>query len=953
MSNLKTMRASIIVLLLITTARFAGAESAVFRASDPIGPGETVLTIGEGFGENPVIEGVRLTDGPAGEAAGAPVAWPCKGQPLKAVQATEQSLKFAVPADWKPGVFAVRITGQSNPIVVLLNVPQVWWAQGNLGVDASPGGWIRLFGKNLGVTPKEMTTATARLAGPQTMTLPVAADCYAAKLTLPKELLPGLYKLRLHSGLGGAAAWSQPVSVRVVVPRQWPQAVFNVKDCGAEGDGIKDDTHAVRSALDKARQNGGGQIYFPAGRYRLAGSLKIPRLTVLHGEDRQRACLAWADLPKPPDVLLGGTNSFGIEELTVYAQNYRHVIAGDLGDQPGAGDVFLRGVRVRANAYRGHPTMEQVDARFRDSQQLSTGGGDTVRLGGPNVEITDCDLYGSGRALFLSRVRGGCVRGNTLVNGRWGWYCISGSDGLSFENNLLVGGDLMSTGGGLNCLDGSTYSQNVYFAHNRLRLMHGWDREAMTSDAGGDAYFGKIRSTSGTTVVLAAEPKWNQRSWIGAGLFVLQGQGAGQYRRIVRHAGSTVEIDRPWSVAPGARSDLCITMFQGHYVILDNDFTDTGALQFYGTSIECLAVDNRGTRMQGIRGLGMWYDGYQPSWFCQYLGNEILEGNYYHWDSATDAVLEVGSSAQPPYAGTMNRGAVVRGNYLHNHAQIRVAGGCRDVVVEGNRIEDVDQGIFISREARDVLSVNNTFRGVKYPVVDEEAVRKAAEERMKRYLGRRDPVAAWTFDAIQDGSFADGSGNGFSAAVEDGVGVADGVRGHAARFDGKGYLRVEEPAVFNAPDVTVSLWIKPLTVSGRRGLVAKRFAGTGTPLVITQQGACIGFEASDADGRWPFNFTSPAVLKANQWTQVAVTIRRGVGIAIYADGRQVVEKKISLDRSPNNEPLILGREAWGGDPPKGDTPGPYVGLIDELKIWTRALAPAEIQAEYHSVQPGR
>ncbi len=236
--------------------------------------------------------------------------------------------------------------------------------------------------------------------------------------------------------------------------------------------------------------------------------------------------------------------------MTVYVQNYRHVIAGDLGDRPGAGDVFLRGVRVRANVYRGHPTVEQVDARFRDAQQLSTGGGDTVRLGGPNVEITDCDLYGSGRALFLSRVRGGCVCGNTLVNGRWGWYCISGSDGLSFENNLLMGGDLMSTGGGLNCLDGSTYSQNVYFAHNRLCLMHGWDREAMTSDAGGDAYFGKIRSTNGTTVVLAAEPKWNQRSWIGAGLFVLQGQGAGQYRRIVGHARSTVEIDRPWTVAP-------------------------------------------------------------------------------------------------------------------------------------------------------------------------------------------------------------------------------------------------------------------------------------------------------------------------------------------------------------------------------------------------------------------
>ncbi len=293
-------------------------------------------------------------------------------------------------------------------------------------------------------------------------------------------------------------------------------------------------------------------------------------------------------------------------------------------------------------------------------------------------------------------------------------------------------------------------------------------------------------------------------------------------------------------------------MFQGHYVILDNDFTDTGALQFFGTSIECLAVGNRGTRMQGIRALGIWYEGYQPSWFCQYLGNAILEGNYYHFDSATDAVLEVGSSTQPPYTGTMNRGAIVRGNHLHNHAQIRVAGQCRNVVVERNRVENVDQGIFISREARDVLSANNTFRGVNQPVVDEETARKIAEERMKRYLGLRDPAAAWTFDAIQDGSFADGSGHGFFAAVEDGVGVADGVRGHAARFDGKGYLRVEESAVFNAPDITVSLWIKPPAVSGRRGLVVKRFAGSGTPLVITQQGACIGFEASDADGHWPF-----------------------------------------------------------------------------------------------------
>ncbi len=63
------------VLFLMTAARWTDAETAVFWASDPIGPGETALTIGEGFGENPGIEVVRLIDGPAAE----PTAHPSRG----------------------------------------------------------------------------------------------------------------------------------------------------------------------------------------------------------------------------------------------------------------------------------------------------------------------------------------------------------------------------------------------------------------------------------------------------------------------------------------------------------------------------------------------------------------------------------------------------------------------------------------------------------------------------------------------------------------------------------------------------------------------------------------------------------------------------------------------------------------------------------------------------------
>jgi len=917
---------------------FAGPP-VVFWASDPVRPGEAVTVIGDGFGETPQIEVARLADEPAKLPQA--IAWSGPGRKVEPIQASGESVKFVVPQDFQPGVFGFRIATGEGSTEGLLNRPRAWWIQGDAGTTASPGGSIRVFGLNLAGAK-----TVIRLEGPKTSVLAAEANAYDAGCRLPEDLPAGRYQVCIQNGWGGNAAWSDPLAIAVAAPAAWPAAVLNVKEFGAEGDGRKDDTAAILAALAKAEQNGGGVVFFPRGRYAVSDALTIPRHTVLRGASCESVCLAWPDLAAPPTALVQGTNSFAIEELTLYANNYRHVIVGDLGDQPEAGNVRLHHVRVRANIYRGHPTPEQVDERFRASLRLSTGGGDTVRLGGANVQITDCDLYGSGRVMFLSRVRGGRVSGNKLYNGRWGWYCISGSDGLVFENNELIGADLMSTGGGLNCLDGSAYSQNVFFAHNQLRRMHGWDREAMTSDAGGEAYFGKILSADGTKLTLAGEPNWRNKDWTGAGVFVLAGKGAGQYRRIASCEGTTVQVDRPWAVSPDAGSDICMTMFHCHYILLDNEFTDTGAMQFYGTSIECLVAENRGARMQGFRGLGLWYHGYQPSWFCQFLDNQILEGNYYHWSSATEAILEVLGAKHGPYEGPLNRGAVLRRNTLHNNAQIRVTGTCADAIVEGNRVENAQQAIFVSRDTTRVLVRGNSFHDVAREIVDEEAIRKAAEERLKRFLGRREPVAVWSFEEMVGTKFADSSGSSFVASPQGGAKAVDeGIRGRAVRFDGTGYLRVDEPAVFNAPDLTISLWVKPDTVGGRRGLIAKRFSGTAAPWVLSQNGANLGFEATEENGPWTFNFQASEALKDQQWMHVAAVVRRGVGVTLYVNGQPVAKKDNAANRATNDEPVILGREAWGGDPPNSNQPGFFMGLIDEVKIWTRALSPEEIQAE--------
>lgn len=916
------MRLRLLVLVLATlwSLGLAGAAPVIYWASDPVQPGETVLVAGEGLSPQPTVL-VRSGS---------------KSLPTAALQPTDTGLKFVVPAALKPGLLTFTVKTAAGSATHTLNRPALWWWRGDLGVQACPGGELRLLGRNLAL-PGQKTTVS--LQGPKTHQLAATGDAYATAVKLPAALPAGKYAVSVHNGYGA----SEPVTVEVRRAPPAPALVLNVRDFGADGTGQRDNTAALQAALDKAGEKG-GTVLLPRGRYQITDTLRIPRFVTLRGEKQEWVALFWPDFDNPPEALVRGTNSFALAELTLYASNHRNVIQGDLGTQPDAGNVTLRRVRVRANAYRGHITPEQVDERFRQSLKWSTGGGDTVQLGGENVVITDCDLYGGGRSLYLSRARHSLVANNDLYNGRWGWYCLEGSDGLIFEHNRLTGADLMSTGGGIANYS-TACSRNIYYSYNDLRFCHGWDREVMTTDAGGEAYFGKVASADGAALTLGQEAHWGGRDWTNGGVFLLDGKGAGQWRFVKTWDGAKLTVDRPWQVVPDATTTVGITMFHGRYAFVGNRFTDCGAFQFYGTSIECDVVGNTAARNQGYQALGLWYHGFQPSWYCQFLGNTIAEGNYYHWTAAEDAVLNVYGARREGYDGPLVRGAVLRGNRLAGNAHISVSGTAAGVLVENNEVASSEMGIFVSQTTQDVLLRGNRFRAVTHEVLDEPGMRKAAQERLAKFLDRPDPVAVWNCDELVKGAIPDASGNNFVARLDGGVTlVPGGQQGQALRFDGTGYLQVNEPAVFNAPNLTVAFWLKPETLRGRRGLIVKRFGNSACPFVIGQSGAALSFEATDEQGKWSFNFLSPAVLKENQWTLAAVVMKQGEGVTIYADGQPVAQKPNPLARMDNAEPLILGREAWGGDPPTTNGPGLYVGLLDGIRIWTRALSPEEVAA---------
>lgn len=720
----------LVLLALLVTPAFSAPQ--IFWASDPVRPGEAALLVGDGFGEHPRIELTRLQDDPGGVPG--PVAWTGTGTVVEPLQPSDQSVKFLVPAHFKNGVYAVRIANKDKAAVELLNAPTVYWAQGDQGPSAAPGGWIRIFGRCIGQTPAtavlRMTSATTQTARRLTAT---ASNDWEARFVVPADLKPGVYDLHLHNGSGDSSAWTPVGSLEIKTAEPWPDRQFNVRDFGATGTGTTDDTQAVMAALQAAGDQGGGVVFFPRGRYLLTEALILPRFVTLRGEHRDLVNILWPDMEQPPLALIQGSNHFALEDLTLYASRYRHLIAGDLQTTPNGepGYVRIQRVTARADIYRGHLKPAAVDQRFRDSLKLSSGGGDTLRLGGEHLVITDNDLYGSGRALHLSKPRGAYVVNNHFYNGRKGWYVLVGSDGVIFEDNQITGADLMSTGGAIASY-GVAYSQNVFYARNKLSLMHGWDREAMTSDAGYGFYYGPIHEATSTTIKLAVTPvgdPMKMDGWKGAGVFILGGKGMGQFARVDHLDGDVVHLDHPWKVLPDESSVITITMLQRHYLFIANEFSDAGvALQYYGTSINHVAVGNQSIRTAGFYNSGRWYRHYQPSWYCQFFDNRILEGNVYRGGAnnallSGEAFLGTLGLQKPPNTAPLALGAIHRRNHLLSNAHLKIVGGgdpaapgTRDVILENNIVENSDIGLSIDSGVVGVLEHGNVFKQVKEPI---------------------------------------------------------------------------------------------------------------------------------------------------------------------------------------------------------------------------------------------
>ncbi|MGO9587745.1 MAG: protein kinase domain-containing protein [Limisphaerales bacterium] len=219
-------------------------------------------------------------------------------------------------------------------------------------------------------------------------------------------------------------------------------------------------------------------------------------------------------------------------------------------------------------------------------------------------------------------------------------------------------------------------------------------------------------------------------------------------------------------------------------------------------------------------------------------------------------------------------------------------------------------------------------------------------------------VALWS----GEGNGNDSMGN--NAAILTDVAFAEGKVGRAFSLNGySSYAKVPfNPSLDmeSRDGLTLSLWIKPLDVSGFHPILewyssTTQPLGIGSQLRLGQNARSRGvLEAVivDMDGHYHVLRSPPDTVVANSFQHVAVTYDQASGTGIlYLNGRVVAQSR------------------WRSFPPKtkGDLwisyrpfshPGDFTyhtffaGLLDEIAIFNRALTTSEIQTYYNAVMTG-
>ena len=213
------------------------------------------------------------------------------------------------------------------------------------------------------------------------------------------------------------------------------------------------------------------------------------------------------------------------------------------------------------------------------------------------------------------------------------------------------------------------------------------------------------------------------------------------------------------------------------------------------------------------------------------------------------------------------------------------------------------------------------------------------------------PIAWWKMDEASwngtAGEVIDATGNGNNGTSTNGANTTStAVFGRAGSFDGvNDYVDINYPSLQITGEVTIGAWIKTTTIaSGARQIVCQETGGSGNNWYFdinrTAAKVQIGWSGST-------RLTSTGSLTTNQWYYVNFVRSGSAGawiVKIYING--VLD---STSGTITSNPTSGTTHRIGNN---GSLGQPFDGLIDDVRIYGRALGAQEVAQMYNSTKDG-
>jgi hypothetical protein len=200
-------------------------------------------------------------------------------------------------------------------------------------------------------------------------------------------------------------------------------------------------------------------------------------------------------------------------------------------------------------------------------------------------------------------------------------------------------------------------------------------------------------------------------------------------------------------------------------------------------------------------------------------------------------------------------------------------------------------------------------------------------------------VSAYSFNEGVGTVLTDISGNGNNGAITNGTWNVTGRYGAALSFNGSN-SRVDIPdsaSLDLTTGMTIEAWVRPTTLTAWRTVLMKE-QSTGLVYALyansdTNRPSAHVYLGSETDTR------GTAQLALNTWTHLAATYD-GVVLRIFVNGAQASSRTLDGSLQTSTSALrIGGNSIWGEY---------FTGLIDEVRIYNRALTAAEIQTDMNT-----